>query len=218
MDSSIDPRNLPFGMYDIDGDLLDKLRGINDNIPNSDYEEHGGAKKFYCGPVAEHEGVPLFVPVSHQTKPAPTPGQDIPYTRLITDKGENVGSLNYKYMVPVADARFIEPRTNLGAYGQKQADCCMAMERSIKADAREKHNEYVDFENIKTTAHNINDLIDANFELADELDARMEAETKTPAPIKQPESKPNIMDSRVKTANTLSTNSITNYSNDFSKV
>ena len=57
----------PFGFYYIDRDYIDAMRTTeNPHVPNANYEDEGRARKFYCGPVMNQDGVDFYVPISHE--------------------------------------------------------------------------------------------------------------------------------------------------------
>lgn len=117
------PDKIPFGLYDIDRYYLDYLRNNNnEHIPKSNYEDEGGARKFYCGPVYNADGIPMFVPVSHQKRTASINGK---YMISIEDSEDNatqdnnikntknidhkiIGCLDFRFMVPCLEEHFVK--------------------------------------------------------------------------------------------------------------
>ena len=102
--------NMPYGIYEIDRGYLDYLRLFDNKIPFSDYEDHGGKRKFYMGPIKVHD-IPFFVPISHQIKydyqfscHDYNDNKSILYGAPLTDSIDNntvIGSIDLRHMVPV---------------------------------------------------------------------------------------------------------------------
>lgn len=171
---------IPFGIYDIDKELLQTAHdNINEHVPLSNYEDEGRTRKFYCGPVCEHDGVPLFVPVSSQNKNERQndySGSSV----LIKNKNESIGSLNFKYMVPVSDETLLTPRTELGSFGKKQAAWCMDNETLIKNKALANYNSFERFGEKDDLYFNYDEIVDLGYEIIDEREA-VETEADTTA-------------------------------------
>lgn len=144
----------PFGFYYINRDYIEAMHTTeNPHIPNADYEDEGRARKFYCGPVMNQNGVDFYVPISHEVKE----NMEIPGTRasgcpeyygmsLRSKTGEKTGSLNFKYMIPCVDDRFLEkidPEKMLSSFGKAQCDFCKANESRIRNIAYDTYNNIV---------------------------------------------------------------------------
>lgn len=57
----------PYGFYYIDRGYIEYMQTPdNPHVPDANYEDCGRARKFYCGPVTNKQGVDYFVPVSHE--------------------------------------------------------------------------------------------------------------------------------------------------------
>ena len=144
----------PFGFYYLDREYIEAMHtSENTHVPNADYEDSGRARKFYCGPVMYQNGVGFYVPVSHEIKES----MEIPGTRssgcteyygmsLRSKTGEKTGSLNFKYMIPCVNSRFLEkidPDKTLGSFGKAQYDFCSANERRICNMVYDTYNNIV---------------------------------------------------------------------------
>ena len=165
---------IPFGVYDVDTEFLRTAHDeINQTVPHSDYEQHGRCRKFYCGPVCEHKGVPMFVPVSHQVKET-----NILKTQTfmpIKDGTKTIGTLNFAYMVPVADESLIEDishRDYIGEFTQKNIKWCMSNEELIKKKAKAYYNEFSNGYTKCDMFKDYDDITDLCYEIIDEREKK----------------------------------------------
>lgn len=163
----------PFGLYYIDREYIEAMHAADRHIPNADYEDSGRARKFYCGPVMNQDGVNYYVPVSHEQKSMEIIGSrrngfpEYFGLNMRDQNNEKAGSLDFRYMIPCVDERFLEtidPNQDLGKYGKGQAHFCQKYERTICNSARNAYEniqscEYpmlkdssIDFENAITAA------------------------------------------------------------------
>lgn len=135
-----------FGAYYIDREYLDALRqNDNDHISYADYEDKGGARKFYCGPVMTEHGIDYYVPVSHSEHNMYIQGsaqngiKEYHGINMVTRSCEHIGCLDFRYMIPCVDDRFIESHTPHG-HGKTQMNFCYEHENEIKMLARDTYN------------------------------------------------------------------------------
>ena len=163
---------IPFGIYDVDTEFLRTAHDtINETIPFSDYEEHGRSRKFYCGPVCEHTGVP----VSSQKKDE-SMHRDTTYIPM-KENGEIVGTLNFAYMVPVADDSLISDisnRTQIGPHAQKQINWCMSNENRIKTAAKAHYEAFAKKRTPCCMFEDYDAISDLAYEIVDERENRLE--------------------------------------------
>lgn len=157
----------PFGFYYLDREYIEAMHTAeNPHVPNADYEDSGRARKFYCGPVMNQDGVDYFVPVSHEIKDK----MEILGSRangfaeyygipLMNKDKEMTGNLDFRYMLPCVDNRFltpINPDNDLGAYGREQAHFCTLIKNRICKNAQETYNNIQSGEYKSLTESSVN--------------------------------------------------------------
>lgn len=138
---------LPHGCYYIARDYLDFLREHdNEHIPRADYEDDNRARKFYFGPVINDYGVNYFVPVSHETNKGDmcifdkeTKMHEQYGLYLMSDEGDTLGNLDFRFMVPCQDNNLLELFEPTG-YGARQAEICHQMTKDICDTALHTYN------------------------------------------------------------------------------
>lgn len=169
-----------YGVYYIDREVTEANREINEHAPKCDYQDEGRAEKFYLGPVGDHDGVPIFVPVSSKNKDEDKNLQsgNCYLLKAATKSGKKVcvGSLNFDYAVPVTSEDFLKPvpkenlRTNFSK--AQVADCFRKKDDILKyANAYLKDDNYI---SPNSTKKDFDKMIDRQFEIEDERILRAE--------------------------------------------
>lgn len=206
----------PFGFYYLDREYIEAMHTAdNPHVPNADYEDSGRARKFYCGPVMNQDGVDYYVPVSHEIKGtmeifgSKENGFVEHYgMSLMNAEHEKNGNLDFRYMLPCVDDRFltpIDPDNDLGAYGREQAHFCTRMEKNICRNARETYNNIQSGEYKELTESSV------NFEMA--LDDAWTYLDK----VEEREAKLAVMSNRSSMADGMASNVSAPPSDDFSR-
>lgn len=175
----------PFGFYYLDREYIEAMHTAeNPHVPNADYEDSGRARKFYCGPVMNQDGVDYFVPVSHEIKDkmeilgSKENGFVEHYGLSIRDKnGEKNGNLDFRYMLPCVDDRFLTPvdlDKNLSDYGKGQCKYCKDNEKLIRISARETYNNIQsgEYKNLTESSVNFEMALDDAWTYLDKVEER----------------------------------------------
>lgn len=163
-----------YGVYYIDREVAEANREINEHAPKCDYQDEGRAEKFYLGPVGDHDGVPIFVPVSSKNKDEDKNFQsgNCYLLKAATKSGKKVcvGSLNFDYAVPVTSEDFLKPvpkenlRTNFSK--AQVADCLRKKDDILKyANAYLNNDDYIPS---NSTKKDFDKMIDRQFAIEDE--------------------------------------------------
>lgn len=167
-----------FGFYDIDREYLESLSKADPHVPKHDYEDEGRSRKFYCGPVMNEYGVNYYVPVSHQTDKDMQLSKIEKYgVRIVDAQGECVGNLDFRFMVPCVDDRFLEKHKSAG-YAVAQEAFCNSKQALIRREARATFDNIQsgDYNFLNKTAIKNEEVLNAAWEYVDQYEARLEAE------------------------------------------
>ncbi len=201
----------PFGFHDIDRKYLETLYSADNRVPYSDYEDYGRARKFYCGPVMNQNGVDYYVPVSHQLeKDMYIPGSkqngfsEYYGVFIKDDKGNKTGCLDFRFMVPCVDDRFISPHDITG-HAADEINFCRTYETAIKKQARDTYENIKSGEYSFLNKSSVDDeaVLDASWCYLDELDAKEKAAEKEKAAQEQAAKEQAVKDMQNKSSQRL---------------
>ncbi len=169
----------PFGFYDIDREYLEALSKADAHVPKHDYEDEGRARKFYCGPVMNEYGVDYYVPVSSQIKEMKLNKYENYGVQIQDKKGTICGNLDFRFMIPCVDNRFLTKHIANG-FANEQEEFCKNKQALICREARYTFNNIQsgDYDFLNETAINNEAVTNAAWERVDQYEARLETEKK----------------------------------------
>lgn len=170
--------NNPFGAYYIAREYLDALQKADTHVPKHDYEDNGGAVKFYCGPVMNKNGIDYYAPVSSKNNKnmyingSKENGVAEYFGVSITDNHfNNAGCIDCRFLIPIVDDRFIKACTPSG-YGATQMAFCKHNQHDICKTASATYDNIVSNDYSKLTENSINDenVLNASWEFFDKME------------------------------------------------
>lgn len=215
-------KDVSYGFYYIDRDYLEFLAKYDDRVPKHDYEDEGRAKKFYCGPVMNANGVNYYVPVSHQVKQMKLDNIEN-YGVPIKEPGQPAtGCLDFRFMIPCTNADYLTSYEPKG-FAVKQAEFCNKYKNYICKEAEATYNNILsgDYEFLNQTAiddEKINDGMWAYEDLQETKQSQNTNETQVneePSASNQTEtlSQDNVFDRRILKNSILTTTKETSDTN-----
>ena len=165
---------IPFGIYNIDRDYIEHMAKYDSHVPKCDYEDEGRAKKFYCGPVHNDNGIDFFVPVSHQIRNENRNYMDGNSLVIRNSKNENCGNLDFRFMIPCANDELLAKHVAKSDYAKTQENFCNNNSEDIKKFAKAVYREITSKEDFRLSNNSCDyeNLIDAVWEYDDILEAK----------------------------------------------
>lgn len=165
---------IKYGIYYLDREVAKANQEINPHAPKYDYQDEGHAEKFYLGPVGDHDGVPIFVPVSSKAKNADKNLESgncyLLKGKTTSGKTVNVGSLNFDYAVPVTSDSFLNPvpRENIhSSFSKAQVRDCLRNKSNILKYANAYLSDNLNVPQ-NSTKKDFDKMIDRQYEIEDE--------------------------------------------------